>query len=100
MSGDFGDDLLTITDEEGKEYVLEHLDTFEVDGSCYLAFLPADLSEDDEHYGLLILKKEEGNDEFLVLPDDDELDYVYDRFMERLYSEDDEEEKSDAEDEN
>lgn len=87
MYDDFGSDFITISDEEGHEYTLEHLDTMEFDGEFYLAFLPADMDERDEHYGMLILKKEvDKGEEFLVVPDDEELETVYEKFMERLYA--------------
>ena len=87
MYDDFGSDFITISDEEGHEYTLEHLDTMEFDGEFYLAFLPADMDERDEHYGMLILKKEVDKDEeFLVVPDDEELETIYEKFMERLYA--------------
>ena len=90
MSEGFGSDFLTITDDEGNEYELEHLDTVEFSGEIYMAFLPTDLEEDDEDYGMIILKvKTEGEEEYLLTVDDDEeLDTVFELFMQRL--EDDE----------
>ena len=86
---DFGPDIYTITDEEGNEYRLEHVDTYEENGVFYLAFLPADLSEDDENYGIVLLKQIEGEEELQNL-DDDEEDGVYDKFMERLFGDEEE----------
>lgn len=88
--GDFGADIYTITDEDGNEYNLEHVDTYEENGVFYLAFLPADMSEDDEDYGIVLLKQVEGEEELQNL-DDDEEDAVYEKFMERLFNEEDEE---------
>ena len=51
-----GGTLLTITDEEGNEYVLEHLDTIEMDGRFFLAFLPADMDPEDEEYGMVLME--------------------------------------------
>jgi len=90
MSETYGNDFITISDDDGKEYTLEHLDTMELDGEYYMAFLPADIDVKDEKYGLLILKREgPEEDAYLVLPDDDELEHVYEKFMERLFAEDD-----------
>ena len=91
MNSDFGSDYITISDEDGNDYELEHLDTIEYNGCCYLAFLPADIDENSEDYGIVILKTEtvEG-EEMLTVPPDEELDEVYELFMERLFSEDDE----------
>ena len=92
MSGDYGNDFITIKDDDGEEYELEHLDTVEIGGEFYLAFLPTDIDEDDEDYGLVILKSvTEGEEEFLVSIDDDkELDAAYDVFMERFSEEEEE----------
>ena len=35
MSEQFGPDFITVTDEDGKEYELEHLDTLEYNGQTY-----------------------------------------------------------------
>ena len=91
MSEEFGSDFITITDDDGNQYELEHLDTLEIDGVFYLAFLPADVDEDDERYGIIIMKQETENGEsYLVVPGDEELDFAYQRFMERLFEDEDE----------
>lgn len=90
MSDAFGGDFISISDENGNEYELEHLDTMEINGVYYLAFVPADIDENDERYGLVILKKETENDEYLTMPDEDEMEVVYEKFMERLFDEDEE----------
>ena len=93
MSEEYGSDIITITDDEGNTYSLEHLDTMELDGVYYLAFPPADMDPDDEEYGMVLLKEEtEGDESFLVQLDEEELDRVYDKFMERLYPEEGEDE--------
>ena len=93
MSDEYGSDFITITDDDGNEYELEHLDTIDIDGTFYLAFLPADMDEDDENYGIVIMKQETENGEsYLVVPEDEELDFAYQRFMERLFSDEDDDE--------
>ena len=86
MSGDFGNDYITISDDDGCEFELEHLDTLEIGGRIYMAFLPADMDEDDENYGLIILMviMKDGEEVLATLDDDDELAMVYERFIERL----------------
>ena len=93
MSSAFGNDYITLMDDDGKEIELEHLDTAEVDGELYMAFLPADIDEGDEDYGLVILKViVEDNEEILTTVDDENvLSCVYEHFIERL-SDDDEDE--------
>lgn len=95
MSEEFGPDFVTITDEEtGEDYELEHVGTIEYQGETYMAFLPAEMDEDDEDFGYIILKVVEVNGEemFSSLDSDDELEAVYNLFMEQLFAEDDEEE--------
>lgn len=86
MSGEYGNDFITITDDEGNEFELEHLDTAEIDGELYMAFLPADVDEDDENYGLVVLKViVENNEEILASIDDESVkNAVYAHFVERL----------------
>lgn len=91
MANEFGSDIISISDEDGNEYNLEHVDTIEKDGVYYLAFLPADMSEDDEGYGLVLLKMNDGEDFFSALTDEEE-DRVYEMFMERLFSDDEDDE--------
>ena len=91
MSSGFGSDLVTISDEEGNDFVLEHLDTIEIDNIYYMAFLPTDIDEEDDDYGLVILKViEENGEEVLVsIDDDDLLERTYSLFLERLLDEED-----------
>ena len=92
MSNEFGSDFVTISDAEGNEFVLEHLDTIEVDDTFFMAFLPTDKEEEDDDYGLIILKViEENGEEILASIDDDEvLEDIYSRFMERFLDEEEE----------
>ena len=92
MSNEFGNDFITITDDEGNSFVLEHLDTIEIDDTFYVAFLPADLEEDDDDFGLIILEavEEDGEESFISVDDDELLESLYDRFIERLPDEEDE----------
>ena len=92
MNENFGNDIITITDDDGNEYVLEHLHTLEHKGCFYMAFLPTDISEDDEDYGLIILKViEENGEEILGSVDDpDELEEVYELFASVLFDEEEE----------
>ena len=38
MSEEYGANFITVTDEDGNEFELEHLDTIEFNGSTYLAW--------------------------------------------------------------
>ena len=74
---------------------LEFVDTLEYNGQMYQAFFPAEIedeNEDDPDNGLVILKviHEDGEDMLSTLDSDEELEAVYEQFMELLF--DDEEE--------
>ena len=103
MSEEFGPDFITVTDEDGNDFVLELVDTLEHNGETYYAFFPAvdaddetgkpqDVDADDEEYGLVIMKTiQENGEELLSTPDsDEELDEVYQLFMERFFEEEEE----------
>ncbi len=92
MSEEYGSDYITIVDEDGHEFELEHLETLEFEGETYMAFLPADMDENDEDYGIIILKSvvENGEEVLGSVDDEKELDRVYDHFMEVLFSDEDE----------
>ena len=95
MSEDFGPTFITVTDEDGKEIVLEFVDALEYNGQTYQTFFPAETEgedEDDPDNGLVILKviHEDGEDLLSTLDTDEELDAVYDLFMESLFSDEEE----------
>lgn len=98
MSDEFGPDFITVTDEDGNDLELEFLDALEVDGVSYMAFFPADEEAqegDPEELGIVILKAvTEDGEEFLSTPDtDEELDRVYNLFMEQLFAEEEDEDE-------
>lgn len=103
MEENFGPDFITVTDEDGNDFELELVDTLEHKGITYYAMFPAveedeatgepkDVDADDEEYGLVIMKGiEENGEELLSTPDsDEELDEVYELFMERFFAEEEE----------
>ena len=99
MSEEFGPDFITLTDEDGNEFELEHLDTLEFNGETYMAVLPAEYEDEDpskeleeDDLGLIILKvvEENGGEELSTLDSDEELEAVYERFMEILFQDEEE----------
>ena len=90
MSEEFGPTFLTVTDEDGQEIVLEFVSALEYNGQQYQAFFPAETEgeEDDPDNGLVILKviHEDGDDLLSTLDSDEELETVYELFMENLFS--------------
>ncbi|MEY8259833.1 DUF1292 domain-containing protein [Oscillospiraceae bacterium 50-60] len=92
MSEEFGPTFITVTDEDGNEIALEFIDALEYNGQMYQAFFPAETEEDgdDPDNGLVILKviHEDGEDLLSTLDSDEELEAVYELFMESLFQED------------
>ena len=93
MEQQYGDDFISITDEDGKEYELEVLAELEHDGSRYLAFVSAGSGDDEaEDLEVSILKSvEENGEEFLeAIEDDAELEAVYSALMDLIYEDEEE----------
>ena len=95
MSEDFGPTFITVTDDEGKEFVLEFVDALEHNGQLYQAFFPAETegeNEDDPDNGLVILKvlQEAGETLLSTLDSEEEEEAVYELFMENLFSDEEE----------
>lgn len=89
MNDEFGPNFVTLTDDEGNDIELEYVDALEHNGTTYMAFFPvveedSEDEENEEEYGLVILKSQmENGEEFLVtIDDEEEIDKVYDLFME------------------
>lgn len=89
MSEEFDPTFITVTDEDGNEIVLEFVDALEHNGTMYQAFFPAETEgeEEDPDNGLVILKviQENGEDLLSTLDTEEELEAVYELFMEQLF---------------
>ena len=103
MSEEFGPDFISVTDEDGNEFELELVDSLEHKGVTYYAMFPAveeneetgepvDVDADDEEYGLVIMKviEENGEEILSTLDSDEELDTIYNLFMELFFQEEEE----------
>jgi uncharacterized protein YrzB (UPF0473 family) len=90
----YGDDFITITDDEGNEYELEILSTLEYEGNNYVAVIPAQDDDTAEELEVSILKKvmEDGEEILVTIDDDDEMEKVYEVMMDLLYEEEQSEE--------
>ena len=93
---DYGNDFVVLTDDEGNEYEFEHLDTLEQNGETYMAFIPAEMSREDEAELVVLKLINEGTDDEMLasVDDEEELQTVFGLFLERLqndelYEEDD-----------
>ena len=77
MSEEFGPNFITLTDEDGNDIELEYVDALEDNGQTYMAFFLKSVMENGEEL-------------LTTLDSDEELQRVYDLFMEQLMDEDDE----------
>ena len=86
MADEMEKNILVLTDEDGNDFEVEHLDTVEYNNQVYAAFIPATMSLEDS-YELIIMKivLEENGDEVLVTLDDEEEEAeLFQIFCERL----------------
>ena len=92
MSEEYGNDFVTLIDEDGNEVEFEHIDTVEYEGVTYLAFIPAELSveEDSEVVIMQVVTDENGEELLEGVEDDDIADAVFNIVMERAEAEDEE----------
>jgi uncharacterized protein YrzB (UPF0473 family) len=89
MQDDYQPNIISVEDEDGKEYMFEELDRIEADDGRYVAMIPlANEAEDffNEPWELIILKVEEENGETYLTPieDEDEFNEIGQIFEERL----------------
>ena len=77
MSEEYGNDFVTLIDEDGNEVEFEHIDTVEYNGVTYLAFIPAEISI-EEDAEVVIMQ---------IVEDDEIADAVFDIVMERAEAE-------------
>ena len=92
MSEEYGNDFVTLIDEDGNEVEFEHIDTVEYEGVTYLVFIPAELSvEEDAEVVIMQVVTDENGEELLEgVEDDDIADAVFNIVMERAEAEDEE----------
>ena len=88
-NNEYNPDLVTLSDEEGKEYTFEVLDAIETDDGRYLAMLPTydDPQKILDDSGELVIVKvceEDGEEYYCEIEDDDEYETVADAFVDRL----------------
>ncbi|HOP10071.1 MAG TPA: DUF1292 domain-containing protein [Oscillospiraceae bacterium] len=95
MSEDYGNDFVTLTDEEGDEYEFEIVRELDVDGEHYAALLPVCTDEncdhEDEDVYIVRVIEEDGEEIFEIIEDDAEFERVSTAF-EAAFAEDDESE--------
>ena len=90
MADQYGSDFITITDDDGKEFELEVLNTIEYNGCSYIAVIPAEGSDpelDPLQVSILKETEEDGERILSIIEDEAELQAVYDLLMDSLYDE-------------
>lgn len=95
MSEEYGANIVSMTDEEGNEHEFEHLDTIELNGNIYLAFVDAGIPDDSEEPVELVLLRadvdESGEEILSSIEDEAELEMVYNAFLEEAEDEEEDE---------
>ncbi len=86
---EYNPDLITLTDDDGKEYIFEVLDAIETDSDRYLALLPQyndpqAMLDDSGELVIVKVKEENGEEYFCEIEDDDEYETIADAFVDRL----------------
>ena len=86
---EYNPDIVTLCDEDGKEFQFEVLDAIESDDGRYLALLPKHENPEDfvEDSGELVVLKEIQEDEefyYEEIEDDDEYESIAEAFIDRL----------------
>lgn len=93
MEEEYGATYITIEDDEGNEFELEHLDTILYEEKEYMILLPADMDEDDPDFGFIILRvvDADGEQSFESVDDEQLLQRIYDYYMETIFDDEEEE---------
>jgi len=91
------DDIVVLVDENGDEVEFEHIDTIEMNDNEYVVLAPLEEESDEEGEDeeVIILKiehNEDGEDSFVTIEDDNELEEVFNEFQSRMEEEIDPEE--------
>lgn len=86
---DYNPDLVSLTDDNGKEYTFEVLDAIETDTGRYLAMLPTyddpqKMLEDSGELVIVKVGEEDGEEYYFEIEDDDEYEMIAEAFVERL----------------
>ena len=86
---EYNPDIITLSDDDGKEYTFEVLDAIETDTDRYLALLPVyddpkKMLEDSGELVIVKVEEENGEEYYCEIEDDDEYETVADAFVDRL----------------
>ena len=87
------DDIVVLIDENGEEEEFEYIDSIEMDGNEYVILSPLNENEnadEDSEEEVVILKidtKEDGEESFVTVENEKELDAVFGEFKNRMEEE-------------
>ena len=89
MQEEFGSDIVTVVDEDGKEHVFEELDRVENEKGKYVALLPIyetddEILDNDGEFLILKVVEEDGENYLMPIEDDAEFEEIGTIFEERL----------------
>ena len=79
MSNEYGNDIVTLTDESGAELQFEHFGSVEVDGTVYVGLIELfddpkkQLESDGTLFILKTIEDDAGEEIFVTIDDDEEL---------------------------
>ena len=100
---EYGDNIISISDDEGNDFELLVLDEADMNGVHYLALTEAKNPEEEENLEVIILKviqdEESGEDLLSTVDSDDELEAIYQIFEDQMFADDDAPEADDQDDE-
>ena len=100
---EYGDNIISIRDDEGNDFELLVLDEADMNGVHYLALTEAKNPEEEENLEVIILKviqdEESGEDLLSTVDSDDELEAIYQSFEDQMFADDDGPEADDQDDE-
>lgn len=90
---DFGDNIISISDEDGNDFDLLILDEADLNGVHYLALTEAKNPEEEENLEIIILKvitdEATGEDLLSTVDSEDELEAIYQIFEDQMFADDD-----------
>ncbi|MBZ4666311.1 DUF1292 domain-containing protein [Mahella sp.] len=89
------ENIVTLIDEDNNEVQFEHILTLEIDDKEYVLLSPLEPMEDLDQDEAIVLKIEQddsGEDIYVSIDDEDEMQAVYDAYMEIISEEEDAEE--------
>lgn len=90
---EYGDNIISISDDEGNDFELLVLDEADMNGIHYLALTEAKNPEEEENLEVIILKviqdEESGEDLLSTVDSDDELEAIYQIFEDQMFADDD-----------